>query len=207
MNYQFFTAKDIDTYLGISSNQLFHWVQNKGLIKPAVRGIGRGRSNLFTLEDLATLSLIKLLTNNLIDLWGIKEILEAAVSSNPKIISKAELNPKKIVGNKEIQCDTIFLFDEEEIIPADDLGSLVPINVWQAYKKEKKLFDEHGFVLLVRKPKDISKKEIIISVGTRKIDLFPEEEEEETKLTMPIIFVIDLLAIIKDLEEKTGLGF
>jgi len=93
------------------------------------------------------------------------------------------------------------------MIPAEDLSSLSPINVWQVYKKKKKLFDERGLVLLVRQPKDEKKREIIISIGTRKPDLFPEEEEEETKRTMIGLVVIDLISIIKDLEEKTGLTF
>ena len=208
LSYNLFTAKHIKKYLGIDKNKLFYWIQTKELLKPTVVGIGRGKNNYFTLENLATLSLIKILDDYGTELWLIKEILEAVVSSNPQIISKVELSPEKIIGDKKIQCDTLFFYDQEgEMIPADDLYPLLPINIWQAYKKEKELFDEHGFILLVRRSKNKRKREIIISARTRKIDLFPEEEEEETKLTMPIIFVIDLLAIIKDLEEKTGLGF
>jgi hypothetical protein len=74
-----FESRHVNDYLGIGKDQLHHWVQNKGLISPAVKESGRGGRNKFSFKNLLDLALIKELVNFGIELNVIKEIAGSGV--------------------------------------------------------------------------------------------------------------------------------
>ena len=69
-----FESRHVFKYLGINKDQLHHWVKTKRLIKPAIEGIGRGRRNKFSFENLLCLALIKDLVRFGIELRTIEAI-------------------------------------------------------------------------------------------------------------------------------------
>jgi len=192
IRYDLFAAKDVTRIIGIDSNKLFHWVQTKGLLKPTVQGFGRGKSNYFSLEDLATLSLIKILYDYKIDLWEIKSLLGQVLSPNPKIVSTVK-----------IEDHTLFFYDDDgEVIPAPGVE---PINVWQIYKKGKNIFDKEGLVLTIENPLD--KREHISFIGLKTRKTFDLPFGYAVKPPIISCLAIDIISIVRNIEEKTGLRF
>jgi hypothetical protein len=77
MSHKLYTAKDIQRYLGVDSNTLYHWVQTKGIISPEEEGIGRGKAQKFSLENLASIYLAKVLYNYGVELARIKKLFDS----------------------------------------------------------------------------------------------------------------------------------
>jgi len=80
MGHGLYTAKDVNSLLGISPKTLYHWVQTRRLLTPTTEGKGRGKSNIFDIDAMATLYLIKLLNNYGFELgaigWMIRGLLD-----------------------------------------------------------------------------------------------------------------------------------
>jgi DNA-binding transcriptional MerR regulator len=72
---QLYESRHVKEFLGINKNQLFHWIQTKKLMRPAVMGEGRGRRTQFSLDDLLTLTLIKSVYDFGIELNTIKKLM------------------------------------------------------------------------------------------------------------------------------------
>jgi DNA-binding transcriptional MerR regulator len=77
MSKDYFTAKDINSLLGINKDKLYHWTESKGLVKPEIeKGYGRGAQSKYSLKNLMQLSLVKELYELKFDLNRIKEIIK-----------------------------------------------------------------------------------------------------------------------------------
>jgi len=188
-----YTAKDINKYLEIKNKTLYHWVQNKRLLKPKIEGIGRGKKNKFTLENLATLYLIKVLNNYRIDLWAIRDILKRISSPFLEEIIRPLFERKRIIIESK--------FNEKK-------HSKRKVNLWTAYKKGKKLFQKEGLFLIVSMSLEEKKVFYIIDdlIGAKKrLELMAKDKEGYEYLASMIF--IDVVSIIKDLERKTGEEF
>lgn len=89
LGHRLFTAKDINRILGINAKTLYHWVQTRNLMTPKIVGVGRGAKHKYSLENLATLSLIQVLNNLRMELFGVK--LLSVLLASPKNKSESLL--------------------------------------------------------------------------------------------------------------------
>jgi len=71
-----YTSKDVERLLGIKADQLSYYVRTKKLFVPDEVGVGRGKSNKYSLYDLYKLALIKKLSKYGIELNFTKSYLD-----------------------------------------------------------------------------------------------------------------------------------
>lgn len=187
-----FTAKDIERILGINANTLYHWIQDRGLMKPAIEGYGRGRVHKFSLENLATLTLIKVLNNHRIDLLEIKDILKFIVNQKAKKVIRVGVDK---------QFDRVWFVDKRG---NPMLGN---VNIWQAYKTEKELLDKVGLILTIHMPMDREKQKPLLLIFPYRASLFKTKMWIKFNPRYVSCLAVNLIEIIKKLEKKTGLEF
>ena len=183
----FFAAKDVERFLRIDAGTLQQWVRRWRLVKPVILDKGRVPKHKFSLENLATLSLLKILIGYQVDL----SILGGLISN----ILYEKLDVREIkVGNGK----TKFLLDPEKF------------NLWKYYRVDPEHHKTSGFYLLLSMPLNGREKDIGYSFGDfdEMVALMKRmrKSRQEFKDFAGIV-VIDLIAIICDLEEKTGLTF
>ncbi|MBU1291276.1 helix-turn-helix domain-containing protein, partial [bacterium] len=183
-SHKLYTAKDINNLLGINANTLYHWVQTRGLLKPFIVGEGRGRSHYFSVENLVTLSLIKSLYNLGIDLKDIKILIGYAFPSYAVDIVKVKYSQKT---------GAYSFIDKQgkDIVPELD-GD---INIWQVLKGNREVFEKNSLFFIIQK----SMK------GTMNVYFspFPKSIEQGGPNKYVTTILIDLITVIKDIEEKT----
>ncbi len=188
-----YTATDIERLLGINATRLYHWVQTKRLLKPEIEGIGRGKSNEFNIDHLATLSLIKLLTDFRLDLSTIKWTLGMAFSQEPMFV-------KKIVRGNNDSLD--FYGEKGEHILAYGVD---PVSTWQIYKVDRPLFISRGLVLKMDLSFNPSDKEhvLYINIVPKGVSVFEGVSDP------PVVscLLVDLIMVIRDIEKRTGRDF
>lgn len=201
---QLYESRHIKKYLGINKNQLYHWIQTKRLVKPAVLGTGRGGRSKFTFEDLLNLSLVKELYEFGLDLNLIKKILEKRKEAEfPDDDFNLRLENYSAVG---------FGPFEREIRPEFKFKN----SIWNYYKKHKNQLKKDGYTLEINKAKkglNIRAMSGESQTYIIKNTFIPSEREkvekedrsfwEAYKSYSPMV-IIDLLEIIMELERKTG---
>jgi len=195
-NKKLYTAKDIKKYLGIRSNTLYHWTQTKRLFKPKVEEFGRGRVNKYSLENLATLSLVKVLNSHNIELYAIRDILNRILSPHfvkvahdlsskrKRIIIKSPKEVKKLAGKE--------------------------LDTWSLYRENKKICQKHGLFLVVSSFITEKEKAVVYIIddligAKNRLESMAKDKGDYKDYTSMIF--VDLVSIIKDLEEITGEEF
>jgi hypothetical protein len=183
----FFAVTDVERFLGIDAGTLQQWVRRWKLVKPVIQDKGRVSKHRFSLENLATLSLLKILIGYQVDL----SILGGLISNI--LYEKLDVREIKVRNGK-----TKFLLDPEKF------------NLWKYYKVDPEHHKASGFYLLLSMPLNGREKEIGYSFGDfdEMVALMKRMRKSRREFKdFAGIVVIDLIAIICDLEEKTGLTF
>ncbi len=180
LNGKWYTAKDIKNILGISSGQLFHWGQTWGLIKPEVKGGGRAYKNKYSFMNLLDIALIKELNEMGFEPSKIKDILKPYDHPDfPKEQRDRIWNSLK--AERE---------DKEEYF--EETG------------KRKKFpgYDKAGCLILIGKEKE-GYAMYFIGRNEQVLDILQQTVEKEKDAPKSFI-IIDLLKIVREVEEKTG---
>ncbi len=192
---QYFESRQIYKYLGINKNQLFHWVQTKELMQPAVLGIGRGGRSQFTFDDLLDLALIKELFDFGFDLKIVKEIMKKIESPDfPDDDYEERKKTWGLVGSK---------FKYRKFI-------------WEYYRKNKSRLNKQGYTLEIYMDDNginISKMSGEKLIHFVKACVIPSEKEKvgnKNKISRGksnnsnVIIIVNLLSIAMELENKIG---
>jgi DNA-binding transcriptional MerR regulator len=177
-----YTAKDITELLGISSDKLFHWKQTWRLVKPEIEVKGRAFKNKYSFK-------------NLLDIAFIKEL------------NKFGFEPSQI-------SDIMKIFDGPDV-PKEWRGS-----IWNYFKyrkedvpvrdeKDEDLiydypgFEKAGFLILIYQQKE---KYVTYCGDIRQVFDYLENLElnRKDKDASKGFLIINLLGIIRELEESTG---
>lgn len=180
LNHKWYTAKDIKNLLGISSGQLFHWGQTWGLITPKIKGGGRAYKDKYSFMNLLDIALIKELNEMGFEPSKIKYILKPYDRSDA---------PKEWRGS----IWNFFKYGREDKEEYD--GTADKWNTFPGY-------DKSGCLILMGKEKDeyliyfIGHNERVLSLIT---NLMKRTEDAPKSF-----FIIDLLNIVREVEEKTG---
>lgn len=183
----YFSARDVGQHLGIEAKILDLWVRKWKLIKPAVqdkRRIGRFR---FSLENLASLALLRILDGYRVEPSVLSDLIKNILSE------KLDVREIKASDGK-----SRFLLDPEKF------------NLWMYYRVDPGHHRASGFYLLLLMPLDGREKNIGYTFGDYEeiaaLILRMKKNRRDYKDFAGIV-VIDLIAIICDLEEKTGKTF
>ena len=182
-----FSAKEVEKHLGIEPKTLHNWMKSWKLVKTDNPGPARGLNSKFSLENLATLSLIKILNE-----CHIEPLVIGGLINN---ILYEELEVRKI---KARDGKTKFFLDPEKF------------NLWKYYRIDPKQLKKSGFYLLLSMPLNGQKKEIGYTFGDfdEMVELLRRMRNGRKDFkNMAGVVVIDLIAIIYDIEEKTGAMF
>ena len=202
---QLFESRHIKQYLGINKNQLYHWIQTKRLIKPAIIGTGRGGRSKFTFENLLNLSLIRELYEFGLDLNLIKKIMDR--------VKKPEFPDDDFAARMETW-GAIGVGPFEREIRSEFKGS-----IWDYYKENRDQLRKEGYTLEIYKTEKGFKIRAMSGesqVYVIKINLVYYEREKfkkedrsfwERYKSLKTIIIINLLEIIIELESKTGNEF
>ena len=176
-----YTAKNIQDIFGISSDKLFHWKQTWRLVKPEIEVKGRAFKNKYSFK-------------NLLDIAFINEL------------NKFGFEPSQI-------SDIIKIFDGPDV-PKEWRGS-----IWNYFKYRRKDvpvrdekedssykypgFEKSGFLILIYQHK---KKYVTFCGDTKEVldHLERHELESKDKDASKSFLIINLLKIIKEIEELTG---
>lgn len=181
LSRKWYMAKDIKNILGISSGQLFHWGQTWGLIKPKIKAKGRAFKDKYLFINLLDIALIKELNEMGFEPSKIKYILKPFEHPDA---------PKKWRGS-------IWNFfkdgreDREEYF--EETGKTETIHG----------YDKAGCLILMSKSK---RKYSLDTIDTNNVILgFMKHRLKDMKMDVPTSsIIINLLKIVRELEEKTG---
>lgn len=182
-----FSAKDVEAYLGIDPKTLNLWVKRWRLVRPEIEDGGRGSKRKFSLENMATLSLLKILKGCHLDLPVLGGLINNILNEDLDVSEIKEENGK-----------TKFLLNPEKF------------NLWTYYRVDPEHLKKSGFYLLLSMPLNGRENEIGYSFGDlEEIVALMQRMRKSRKDFKDFagIIVIDLIAIISDLEEKSGLTF
>ncbi|NQT80261.1 MAG: MerR family transcriptional regulator [Candidatus Aminicenantes bacterium] len=95
-----YESRHIQKYLGINKDQLYHWIQTRRIIRPAIEGVGRGGRSKFSFKDLLYLALTRELIEFGFELRTIKTFFNnlrlyyPAFDPNSKDLNKARKKSK-----------------------------------------------------------------------------------------------------------------
>jgi DNA-binding transcriptional MerR regulator len=208
--HQYYTAKDIEKYLGINAKTLYHWVQTRRLLKPSVQVHGRGRSNLFSLDDLATLSLIQALTNLGMELGAIDFLISRLTDPKPSNLEKWPFPPLPAPKDRSpdhLLYGMVFAGRNRRFVS-------VRANLWHMYKDKRKTLRRDGYNLFfaISSTAKIDQGAVssFLADNKRIMQLIDWHKSEFNRLGLPEItsfHIIDLLAIIRNLEKVTEKTF
>lgn len=182
-----FSTEDVATHLGIQAKTLQQWIKHWKLVKPVIQDEGRGTKHSFSLENLATLSLLKILMGHRIDSFLLANLINNILSDKLDVREIKEKNGK-----------TKFLLNPEKF------------NLWKYYQVDPVHHMASGFYLLLSMPLNGLEMQIGYTFGDfdEMVALMQRMRKyrQEFKDFAGII-VIDLIAILCDIEEKTGMTF
>ena len=174
-----FTAKDIEKYIGINANTLYHWVQVRGFIKPAIEGYGRGKAHKFDMDNLATLLLTKVLLQSwkieLRSLGSLYELIISADKGETNIWRKYKKKPKEHRKNGYYM-----------IAYLDSIGT-GKVGIGSYHQLERKIY-------LMRK-------------GGEGRVIGPLKNGERIRFKTLGLIVIDLIGVIEEIEQRVGVEF
>ena len=183
----FFSVKDVERLLGIERKTLQQWVKRWNLVKTNDQDGRKKTKYEFSLDNLVTLSLLTVLDEYRIELPVLGRLINK--------ILREELDVREI---KTGDGNTKFLLDPEKF------------NLWTYYRIDPGHHKESGFYLLLSMPLSGREKEIGYTFGDyEEIVALMNRMRKDRKdfKNFAGIIVIDLVALICDIEEKTGLTF
>jgi len=180
---KWYMAKDIMNLLGVSSGQLFHWGRTWGLIKPDVKARGRAFKDKYSFRNLLDIALIKELNDLGFEPSKIKEIM-APFRKGPWM--------KKGMKGTILDYYKAGREDSEEYIDEKE--------TWEPYPG----YDKDALYILIEKKADGDYSlglpgniKHIFGLVANSMKIL-QSDAPKTNI------IINLSAIVKELEEKTG---
>lgn len=176
---QMFEARHVEKYLGINKRQLAHWIITRRLIKPAIEGQGRGGRNKFSFENMLDLALIKELLVFGIDLNIIGKILSGKSKKTERVRSKLS-------------------------------ALLERTNIWGQFKKNRSHYENKGCLLYIEWLRKGGLFIITLLDAERTLHWLQEgvlNWEGMPRPTRDSVLLINIYALVRQLEQKTGMKF
>lgn len=126
---QTYESRHIKEFLGINKNQLFHWIQTKKLLRPIVLGEGRGGRTKFSIDNILTLALIKIINGYGIELNNLKKIMGCLEKTDFPVFNLNELLKNSPTIKRLVE------------------GPNFKGSVWDYYRADREFFKKHGYTL------------------------------------------------------------
>jgi len=207
LSHKMFTAKDIEKFFGINANTLFYWVQTRRLVTPAVVGQGRGKRNRFSMDELASLYLIKVLIESGFDIAFIESQLKRIVQ--PRTTRRVErfITIDELTGmifpNKPTSSVVTFFGGGADVFPE--------FNIWEFYKDRRKESHEDGLLLFVTRTVFEKERYFMDCLTDMKgyqmlMEMFNKPSEKGIRVADGLVNynAINIVTVINHVERVTG---